>query len=136
MSCRTAPACLTGMSDRNVNAADGVGSQKHEPRTHPARADGRWVYKPLLRHDAGPTRGEARIGADVLLHERPRRLDRIQIMRVRWQVFERRATLFDQAAQDRRFVGLQIVRQLVRSLSAARLLPPRWRGCILAPSES
>jgi uncharacterized protein YjbJ (UPF0337 family) len=34
----------SGMCDRNVNAADGVGSWKHEPRTHPAHADGRLVY--------------------------------------------------------------------------------------------
>jgi hypothetical protein len=34
----------SGMCDRNVNAADGVGSWKHEPRTHPAHADGRSVY--------------------------------------------------------------------------------------------
>jgi hypothetical protein len=35
----------SGMSDRNVNAADGGGSVKHGPRTHPAHADGRLVYK-------------------------------------------------------------------------------------------
>ena len=34
----------SGMCDRNVNAADGVGSWKHEPRTHPVHADGRLVY--------------------------------------------------------------------------------------------
>jgi hypothetical protein len=32
----------SGMCDRNVNAADGVGSWKHEPRTHPAYATGAW----------------------------------------------------------------------------------------------
>jgi hypothetical protein len=32
----------SGMCDRNVNAADGVGSLKHEPRTHPAHAEGAW----------------------------------------------------------------------------------------------
>jgi hypothetical protein len=34
----------SGMCARTVNAADGVGSWKHEPRTHPAHADGRFVY--------------------------------------------------------------------------------------------
>ena len=34
----------SGASDRHVNPADGVGSLKHGPRTHPAHEDGRLVY--------------------------------------------------------------------------------------------
>jgi hypothetical protein len=34
----------SGQFDRNVNPADGVGSLKHGPRTHPAHADGRLAY--------------------------------------------------------------------------------------------
>ena len=34
----------SGQLDRNVNPADGIGSLKHGPRTHPAHADGRLVY--------------------------------------------------------------------------------------------
>ena len=34
----------SGMSDRTMNPADGVGSLTHGPRTHPAHADGRLVY--------------------------------------------------------------------------------------------
>ena len=35
----------SGQFDRNVNPADGVGSLKHGPRTHPAHAEGCLVYK-------------------------------------------------------------------------------------------
>ena len=31
-----------GQFDRNVNPADGVGSLKNGPRTHPAHAEGAW----------------------------------------------------------------------------------------------
>ena len=34
----------SGTYDRNVNPADGVGSLKQGPRTHPAHAEGRLVY--------------------------------------------------------------------------------------------
>ena len=34
----------SGTDDRNVNPADGVGSLKQGPRTHPAHAEGRLVY--------------------------------------------------------------------------------------------
>jgi hypothetical protein len=35
----------SGTCDRTMNPADGVGSLKHGPRTHPAHAKGRLVYK-------------------------------------------------------------------------------------------
>ena len=34
----------SGQFDRAVNPADGVGSLKQGPRTHPAHAEGRLVY--------------------------------------------------------------------------------------------
>ena len=34
----------SGQFDRAVNPADGVGSLKQGPRTHPAHAEGRFVY--------------------------------------------------------------------------------------------
>lgn len=34
----------SGTFDRTMNPADGVGSLKHGPRTHPAHAEGRLVY--------------------------------------------------------------------------------------------
>ena len=34
----------SGQFDRAVNPADGVGSLKQGPRTHPAQAEGRLVY--------------------------------------------------------------------------------------------
>jgi hypothetical protein len=66
----------SGMCDRNVNAADGVGSWKHEPRTHPAHADGRLLYNGADRdakmeipdkEDGGRPMGPARIGENVVL---------------------------------------------------------------------
>ena len=37
-----------GQFDRAVNPADGVGSLKQGPRTHPAHAEGRLVYIGVL----------------------------------------------------------------------------------------
>ena len=52
----------SGMCGRNVNAADGVGSCKHEPRTHPAHADGRLVYNGADRDAKMEIPDERRMG--------------------------------------------------------------------------
>ena len=49
----------SGTYDRNVNPADGVGSLKQGPRTHPAHAEGRLVYK---RCQSGRPKWKSRIG--------------------------------------------------------------------------
>ena len=46
----------SGQFDRTMNPADGVGSLKNGPRTHPAHAEGRLVYNGADRdgHNGNP----------------------------------------------------------------------------------
>src|SRR2546421_6530256 len=61
------------------------------------------------RHATQGERGPGRAGADALLHERPRRLDRIEVMRVRRGVAHGGPALFDEEAHLPRLIRGEIV---------------------------
>src|SRR5437762_10136872 len=63
------------------------------------------------RHATQGERGPGRAGADALLHERPRRLDRIEVVRVRRQVAHGGPALFDEEAHLQRLMRGEIVEQ-------------------------
>jgi hypothetical protein len=55
----------SGTCDRTMNPADGVGSLKHGPRTHPAHAEGRLVYNGA---DRDGQNGNPGLGAIYMYH--------------------------------------------------------------------
>src|SRR6187200_1723977 len=61
------------------------------------------------RHVAQSVSGARSKGADALLDEPPGRLDRIQVVRVRWQKSDTRPAADNDASDARIFVGAQIV---------------------------
>jgi hypothetical protein len=64
-----------------------------------------------LRDTAERSGGARSDAADALLHQSPRRLDGIEVVRVRWQKLQRGATTFDELSCARRAMRRQIVEQ-------------------------